>query len=613
MAKGGASRFFVWVILGLLIVGLAGFGATNFGGGVRSVGSVGSTSIDLDRYARELQQELRALSAEQGRTVSLSEAQMMGVPQAVLGRMVGLTALEDEAASIGLSVGDEAVRAQILDIPAFRGVDGTFDRESYRFMLEQSGLTVAEFESRVRVETAAGIVQNAVASGIGFPATFADTIFGYVRETRDVTWARLTPEALEAEAPEPTEAELVAFHAENPDLFTAPETREITYAWLTPDMLLDTVEADEDALRAVYEARIDEYVQPERRLVERLVFPTEDAAAAARARIEAGEIDFDALVAERGLTLDDVDLGDVAREDLGAAGEEVFALAEPGVAGPAPSSLGPALFRVNAILAPRETSFEEAREDLLPEVQMDRARRVIVDMIDDLEDRLAGGATVEDLAQETELELGQIEWHPGVTDGIAAYDTFRAAARAAEEGDFPEVLALPEGGLFSLRLDALRPPALRALDDVRDEVRAAWVAREVGRLMAEEAEAVAAQVREGREMAALRLPLGADRGVMRESFIEDAPADFVDTVFDMAPGEIRVVSDATVAWIVRLDQVTAADQSAAEAQAVKQIFLRQAAQEAAGDMLDAFTQALTTQKGVQINEAAINAVHAQFP
>jgi peptidyl-prolyl cis-trans isomerase D len=101
--------------------------------------------------------------------------------------------------------------------------------------------------------------------------------------------------------------------------------------------------------------------------------------------------------------------------------------------------------------------------------------------------------------------------------------------------------------------------------------------------------------------------------VMRESFIEDAPADFADTVFDMAPGEIRVVSDATVAWIVRLDQVTAADQSAAEAQAVKQIFLRQAAQEAAGDMLDAFTQALTTQKGVQINEAAINAVHAQFP
>jgi peptidyl-prolyl cis-trans isomerase D len=69
MAKGKASNFFVWVILLLLIVGLAGFGATNFGGGVQSVGRVGDTEIDIDRYARELQQEMRALSAEQGRTV----------------------------------------------------------------------------------------------------------------------------------------------------------------------------------------------------------------------------------------------------------------------------------------------------------------------------------------------------------------------------------------------------------------------------------------------------------------------------------------------------------------------------------------------------------------
>jgi peptidyl-prolyl cis-trans isomerase D len=613
MAKGKASNFFVWVILLLLIVGLAGFGATNFGGSVQSVGRVGDTEIEINRYALEMQQELRAMAAQQGRTVPMVEATELGLPQAVLGRVVGQAAMEDEAASRGLSVGDEAVSEQILAIPAFQGVDGNFDRQAYQFTLESSGLTVAEFEERIRTETAANLVQSAVAAGVILPPVFTERLYAYAREARNVTWARLGPEDLETIVPEPTEEELVAFHEANPELFTAPETKAITYAWLTPDMLLATIAPDEDALRAVYDERIEEFVQPERRLVERLVFPDEAAAQAAKAGIDAGDVDFEALVAERGLELPDVDLGDVTEAELGAAGAAIFALAEPGVAGPAPSSLGPALFRVNAILAPRNITFEEAREDLLPEVQMDRARRAISDMVDDLDDRLAGGATIEDMASETDMELGQIDFTAETDEGIAAYASFREAAAAAQPDDFAEIVEIPEGGVFALRVDEVRPPTLQPLDEVREAAVAAWKAAETERLMADEAGVVAESIRGGREMAAVRLPLGTERGMTREMFVEGTPADFVAQVFEMDAGEIRVISDATGAWIVRLDLVTEADQNSPEAQALKTIFGQQGTQALATDVLQAFTQALIATKGVEVNQAAINAVHANFP
>ena len=613
MAKGGASRFFVWVILLLLIVGLAGFGATNFGGGIRSVGTVGDTEIDLDRYARELQQELRALSAQTGRSVTLTEAQGLGVPQAVLSRMVRLTALEDEAAELGISVGDEVVSEQVLAISAFQGVDGEFDRDAYRFVLEQTGLSVAEFEERVRVETAASVVQNAVASGTVFPPAYTDTIYAYAREARDATWARLSPDDLRGEIPEPTQAQLAEFHEENAERFTLPETRAITYAWVTPDMLLDTIEPDEDALRAIYEDRIDEYVQPEQRLVERLVFSTESAATEALDRIRDGEITFDALVEARGLTLDDIDLGDVARDELGEAGEAVFATDEPGIVGPAPSTLGPALFRVIAILAPRDIPFEEARDELLPEVQADRARRIIQNSLEDYDDLLAGGATLEDLAAETEMELGRIEWNPEVSEGIAAFQDFRDAAAAAQEGDFPEILEIEEGGVFALRVDEVRPPSLPPLEAVRDEVAEAWREQAIADRLTEQAESLAEEVRQGREMASLPAEFGTDRDLTRETFVDGTPEAFVPALFEMEPGEIRVVADETGAWIVRLDAVTPADQDSAEAQALKPLFAQQAAQGAADDVLDAFTRALTLDKGIEINQSAINAVHAQFP
>ena len=85
-AKGKSSRIVVWIILILLIVGLAGFGATSFNGQVRSVGSVGDTEIDINRYSRELNQELQAYSAQLGQNLTLSQARQFGLDTAVLQR-----------------------------------------------------------------------------------------------------------------------------------------------------------------------------------------------------------------------------------------------------------------------------------------------------------------------------------------------------------------------------------------------------------------------------------------------------------------------------------------------------------------------------------------------
>jgi peptidyl-prolyl cis-trans isomerase D len=104
---------------------------------------------------------------------------------------------------------------------------------------------------------------------------------------------------------------------------------------------------DEDALRQLYDDRIAIYQQPERRLLERLAFGTEEDAQAAFDAIEAGETDFDTLVEERDLTLADIDLGEVAVGDLPAeAAEVIFADTDerdhrpPALAASAPRSTG---------------------------------------------------------------------------------------------------------------------------------------------------------------------------------------------------------------------------------------------------------------------------------
>ena len=515
MAKKKASNVFVWIILVLLIVGLAGFGATNFGGSLRNVATVGDTDVDVDVYARTLQAQMRSYQQVTGQALTIQQAREFGFDRAALSQVVSDAALQNATAEAGVSIGDENVGQEVAQSPSFQGLSGTFDRETYELALRQNGVTIREYEDQIRTGISTGLLRAAVQSGVRTPDVFTDTLFNYARETRDITWARLTSDDLETPLPEPSEAMLRGFHSANPELFTQGETRVINYAWLTPEMIVDSIEVEEGQIRALYDARIAEYVQPERRLVERLVFATSAEAEAAKARLDADEVTFDDLVEERGLTLDDVDLGEIEVGDLGEVSAALFALEEPGVIGPLASDLGPALFRMNAILTAQETPYEDAREDLLEEAAADRARRIILESQAQVEDLIAGGASPEQLAERTDMEAGTIEWRSDVTDGIAAYDSFRAQAITAQIGAFAEVTELEDGGIFMLTLEEIRPPVLREFETVRGEVVAAWEEAETQDALTTLAEAAKARLEDGAEMAALRLDLEPERGLER--------------------------------------------------------------------------------------------------
>lgn len=607
-----ASSIGVWIIVLLLIVGLAGFGAGGFGGTVRTIGSVGDTDISTDRYANALRQELSALTQQTGRNFTLAEAQAFGLDRAVLQQVIATTALENEASDLGLSVGDAAVSREVLRLPGFQSAAG-FDRDSYEMAVRQSGQTVAEFESGIRRDTARTLLQTAVVAGAETPDTFTDTLYSFARQTRDLTYVQFAPGDLETPLPAPDEADLRAFYDDNPDTFLLPEQRRITYAWLTPDMMMDDVAVDDEALRRLYEERLDEFVQPERRLVERLVFESEENAQAARDAIEAGETDFETLVQERGLSLSDIDLGDLSRAQLGSAADAVFALDEPGIAGPVTTDLGPALMRMNGILSAQEVTFEEAREELVLEFADGAARRLVNEQIDMVDDLLAGGATLEDLAAETPLELGTVLFSDETEAPIARYNDFRVAASAAEVGDFPEVVQIEEGGIFALRLDEIVPPARQPFDEVQAEVILAWEASETEKALRAQAEALLAEVESGADLVGGATDPVEVTGVLRDAFLEDTPDVLITTVFEMTEGELRVISADGGAWLVRLDAVQAPDLASDEAQQIRAGFAEQTAQSYAQDMIDAFTLSVQSKAGIALNETAINAVNTQFP
>lgn len=613
MASGNnkLTKTAVWALMAMLIVGLAGFGATNLSGNLRKIGTVGSKTLTVDGYARELQQEMRATQAQIGQPVTMEIARAMGLDQRALSRMVTVAALDSEAWEMGLSLGDENLRDEILKIQAFQGPGGQFDRETYRLALENVGLSESEFEDDLRSETARTLLQGAIVSGVNMPDDLTDAVVDFVASRRSFTWAPVAEEDLTDPLPEPTDSDLKAFYDGNPDLFRLPETKSITYALLSPEMLIDSVEVDEDALLALYDERADQYNVPERRLVERLVFPDETAARDALAQLEVGGTTFELLVTDRGLTMIDVDMGDVSMTDLDGAGQAVFEAEFGDVVGPLPSALGPALFRVNGYVAARNVPFEEAEAELREELAAERARRVIEGQSEDFNDLLAGGATLEELVEESDMELGAIDWFEGNESDVAGYETFREAAAAVTEDDFPEILFLDDGSIVALRLDGVLPERPEPYEDAIEAVVGGWTAEALTTLLAAQAEGAVTALENGDDFAAAGLEPKTEAGLTRSDFVPGAPFSIMTEVFDMEPGEIRVVAGAGGVVVVRLDEELPPAEDGQVAQ-LRQSLTQQLDQTLAQELFEIFARDVQLRAQPQIDQNAVTAVLNSF-
>lgn len=613
MAKGmSISKTAMWIIMGLLIIGLAGFGATNMGGNIRTIGSVGSKSIPVDQYARQLQNEIRAIEQQSEERLPFSRAQEIGLDRAVLQRLVRNRALDHETSELGISVGDATLRDEILQIPAFQGIDGEFDRDAYRQALRQGGVSEAEFETSLREEAARTLLQGAIVGGVQMPQVYAETLVNYVGEERGFTWSTLTEDALSTQIPAPTEAQLRSYYDENQERFMLDETKMITYVLLTPDALIDEIEVPQAELRAEYDKRIDEFNQPARRLVERLVFADEAAADQAAAQLEVDGTTFRALVEERGLDLADVDLGDVGRMELGPAGEQIFAAEVGEVVGPLQSELGPALFRVNGILPAQNVPFEEAAVALQQELAAMRAQRAVEARAEDLDDQLAGGATLEELAEATELTLGTIAWTPESSDAIAAYGDFRQAASALSSEDFPQIRQLDDGSVYAMRLNETLPERVQPFDAARDEVAEAWHSDQLVDALTELAETLVTTLEGETSFEEAGLTAMVEQDQTRNAFIPGTPSGFMTEVFDMEIGEVTVLPDENSVVILRLDSITAATADADTTALLGQL-REQINQTLAQDVFSIYADNVVRRAGPEIDQRALQAVHVNFP
>lgn len=620
-----AGTWFAKILFVLLILSFAVWGIEDM---VRNafrdtaIARVGGEAIEVAEAQEAAQRELARINRALGGQIEADARLRRAVAQQALETLVTDRVLRQEANRLNLAVTDAAVRDFVFGIEGFRGLDGRFSRDIFNNFLRQNDLTEARFLGLLRTDLARQQLAGAVRAGAAAPEALARPLLAWQLERRTVALVELAF----ADAPEPdapTEAQLARFHENNPQLFSTPEFRDVAVATMNAERLIASVEVPENELEDAYAANRARFETPERRTLAQAILPNEEAARALAEAWRAGA-DFAAIEArarESGGSA--TELGEVTRADLPvrAVAEAAFAAEEGGVSGPVRSPFGWHVLQVEGITPGTSRPFSEVREELRRTLAAERAADLAFDRANRIEDALAGGTPLAEVARRYEMGFAEARIDAQGRDaggGAVALPVAQASRGAAlrqifqaEPGRAPR-LQEGEWGFLAVEVREVIPARLRPLAEVREQVEAAYEADARRRFQEGRAAALLAATRGGKSLEEAAREAGAEFEEIGPFARQPGggnpmPRDLLAPAFELrAPSGATMLERPQSFAVMQLLSVTPAelgDQGEALAN-----LRREAAQSVAEDLEAQFTAALRARADVRINPRLVDQV-----
>ncbi len=574
--KSKVGMIITLAFLALIAVAFASGDVANMGGmGTVSAGDrvavVGDREVDANDLFQNTSNAINRIRQDDP-TMSTEAFIADGGMDDLMDALVSRNAIAAFGEINGIRVGRDLVDSEIRNRPEFRGLDGTFNEDSFRTLLTQMGLT----EQLVRDDLAMGLFSRQILIPIQttpkLPLALAERYARLETERRvgNITAVQAGPFIPNAD---PTEEQLQAFYDSNQDRYIRPERRVLRYAVFGDEAVGEIPPPTAEDIAARYEADNDQYVERETRSFTQLVVTTQAAAQAIADEVNAGK-SLEQSAREK--TFGTSSLAMMPQEELAeltseTVAEAAFAASSGSVSVPAQGELGWYVLRVDDVQTQRGRSLEEVTPLISAQIEAEARREMLNEMTAEIEDSFQSGNSLSEVAEQLGLQLqstpeltatGQIYGQPA--NGPAVLAPVISYAFELQEGD-REIVEVEAGTTFLIfDVSNIVRSAAAPLDEIANEVEAAWRIDEGMNGAKEAANRIIARVEEG---SSLREAVAAEeKNLLRPDSLDisrqevaqqgQLPPAF-ELYFSMAPGTVKTLeSPQSMAWfVIQLEEI----------------------------------------------------------
>lgn len=480
--RGKAKSWIVKVLFGFLIIAFAAWGIGDIfanRGLTRPVLEVGDLTYTQQEFDRDLRRRLQQFQ-QQGLDINAQQFAALGGVDQILSQQTSQMLLRQYADRLDLTIPQNVAIADIQSNSAFRNAAGQFDRDQFLALLAQNGLNEAGYVQLRRDEMRLQQLSGPAFAALSTPRVLNDRIYAYVNETRSVEFL-VIPDASMTEVKDPDQPALEKFYKDSIADYQRPEYRAFVALHLKAEDFAKEVTIADDQVKSEFESRKGEFSTPESRAIEQVVLQDQSKAQAIVAAVKGGKNFADAVKETTGGA--PVDLGEVSKDKLPAdIAEQSFALPADGVSEPLKSVFGLHVVHVKSITPGVTKTFDDVKDELRRELALAQAGDAMVSVVNQLDDTLAGGASVEDAAQQ--LQLTAQKYDAVDSSGkdragkeVNAVPEILQLAQQTEAGQTSLVSTLSDGSYAVVQVTSVTPAEAKPLTEVTDQVKQDWLTK----------------------------------------------------------------------------------------------------------------------------------------
>jgi len=453
------------------------------GGGKEFAAIVNGEEIPVNQFENAYSNQLARLNQQFGSALPFSNEQ---IKQQVLDQLINSVVLEEGSYSSGYRVSDTSLKQSIASLFSR---DGKFDRDYFENVVASNGMTISQYESRLRNELRVLQKRNAILASAILTDEEARQLAALQQQERDIRLIKFNVDTGSADIVV-TEQDIENYYKSNADRYMTPESVSVEYIELTSDELASSIDVDESRLAEMYDDYKRSALEKEERKARHILMQTgtsaENNKEALMPRIEElqqklndGE-SFEDLAAEYsddpGSAKQGGDLGWVSMGEMVKPFEEaLFSMNKGEVSGVVETQFGLHLIKLEDIRTPELQTLAEKRSEFEQELKQDAISSMFYDITENM------AVTAYENPESLDAVVDAVNKQPEKTElftrdsgtGVAGNQKFRTAAFSSsviEQGLNSDIIEITPDHVAVLRLLEHQPASKKPLQEVRSDI-----------------------------------------------------------------------------------------------------------------------------------------------
>ena len=487
--RNGAGKWFVWVIIVVLIIALGLWGISSYfmGGGaqtpaVAKINGVAISQADLqDAYNRVRQSQPKLFTAPDA---------PQKIKQQLLQNLINEEILYQAASNDLFSVSTAQINGFITQIPAFQQ-DGRFSQAQFNMVLNRMMFTPEQFMENLKKSMLINQVRNGiVASSFALPEE-AKQFVELLNQKRDIGYMMIPASRFITEV-KVSQNDIAAYYQAHAQEYQTPEQVSISYLQITPESVQASIKPTSADLMNYYENNISNYSIPARWHVAHILLNVPANAtdkqidvlhtklAAIRSQAEKGA-SFASLAKANSQDIITANDGGVmpwfTAGSLGPIFENTVANLKPGeISAPVQTRYGIEIIKLLAVDKQKVKSYSEVESQIKAAYRSQQLQKLMADKNDALaNDTFENPNTLAPAAKQLNLQAHTTELftRKGEESGLLKNPNIVATAFSddvLQQSNNSDVLTLADGTLLVLRVNKHMPATEIPLNKVKTNI-----------------------------------------------------------------------------------------------------------------------------------------------